>query len=213
MKSNIFYEVVGKNIRKYREIRGYSLQLLGERVGLTKKTIQRYESGDIKIDVNRLGQIAIALDVDVAKLLEGAEAHLGIRTPIKVSGVPLIGTICAGDGLLAEQNIEQYINYPFPNKRQPDFALRVEGDSMIGAGIKDGDILYMKKASWAEYNGQIVAAIVNDCMDGMLKRMKWEEGTPIIRLEPENKDFNDIEVYPNQIIICGVYMGHFRSSE
>ncbi|MDT2262426.1 S24 family peptidase [Paenibacillus larvae] len=120
-----------------------------------------------------------------------------------------MGTICAGDGLLAEQNIEEYINYPFPNKRQPDFALRVKGDSMIGAGIKDGDIIYMKKASWAEHNGQIVAAIVNDCMDGMLKRMRWEEGTPIIRLEPENKDFNVIEAYPNQIIICGIYMGHF----
>lgn len=69
--SKIFYTTTGKNIKKYRDLRNYSLQVLAEKVGLTKKTIQRYENGDIKIDMNRLKDLSIALDVSVAKLMEG----------------------------------------------------------------------------------------------------------------------------------------------
>ena len=81
---------------------------------------------------------------------------------------------------------------------------------MLGAGIEDGDIVYFKKASWADYNGQIVAALINDQEDGTLKRIRWSADSPLIRLEPENDKYNVIEVLPNQVTICGVYMGHFK---
>ncbi|WP_274362711.1 helix-turn-helix domain-containing protein [Paenibacillus thermotolerans] len=123
--------------------------------------------------------------------------------------IPLVGTICAGDGLLASQNIEDYLRYPFPTKRQPDFALKVDGNSMINVGIESGDIVFMREAKWAEYNGQVVAAIING-EDGTLKRMKWTEGSPKIQLIPENEKFQTIEVWPNEVQICGVYMGHFK---
>jgi len=124
--------------------------------------------------------------------------------------VPLVGTICAGDGLLASENIEDHVIYPIINaNRRPDFALRVKGNSMIESGIEDGDIVYLKQAPWADYNGQIVAAIINGD-EGTLKRMKWTEGSPMVQLIPENGDFKTIEALPNEVYVCGVYMGHFK---
>lgn len=193
-------EVINE-IKKLREARGWSLDELSRRVGVAKSTLSRYESGQREFPINDIGQYADVFGVSV-------ESLLGIKK--STSTIPLIGTICAGDGLLAEQNIEEYIHYPFPNKRQPDYALRVKGDSMIGAGIEDGDIVYMRHAPWADYNGQIVAALINDNEEGTLKRIRWSSDSPRIRLEPENDEYDAIEVAPNQVTICGVYMGHFK---
>lgn len=71
-----FYETTGKNIKKYRDLRNYSLQVLAEKVGLTKKTIQRYENGEIKINMDRLRDLADALDVKVINLTEGTNAFV-----------------------------------------------------------------------------------------------------------------------------------------
>lgn len=64
-----FYRQVGQNIKKYRLIKNYSLQVLAEKVGVTKKTMQRYETGDIRVDMNRLGEIAVALPVRPSTLV------------------------------------------------------------------------------------------------------------------------------------------------
>lgn len=190
-------------IKSLREKKKMSVEELAKRVNIAKSTLSRYENGQREFPINDLGNYANALDTTIEYLL-------GIENNKKNNQlIPLIGTICAGDGLLAEQNIEDYILYPYPNRAQPDYALTVKGNSMTGAGINDGDIVYIRKAPWAEYNGQIVAAIINDNEDGTLKRMRWTEGSPIIELVPENDEYDVIKVYPNEIIISGVYMGHF----
>lgn len=193
-------------IKKMREEKGWSLEELARRVGVAKSTLSRYESGQREFPINDIGQYADVLGTTVEYLL-------GIEKEPKGTLIPLIGTICAGDGLLAEQNIEEYIHYPFPSGRQPDYALRVKGNSMVGAGIEDGDIVYMRHASWADYNGQIVAALINDQEEGTLKRIKWSSESPKIKLIPENDEYDIIEVMPNEVVICGVYMGHFKPEQ
>lgn len=126
-----------------------------------------------------------------------------------VKPIPLVGTICAGNGMLTNEEIVDFINFPFLNVQQPDFALRVNGDSMKNAGIESGDIVFLRKASWAEFNGQIVAAIING-EQASLKRISWSEGSPKFTLTPENEAYQSVEVSPNELIICGVYAGHFR---
>jgi repressor LexA len=69
--NSTFYEIVGNNIKKYRKTQNDSLQSLAEKLGVTKKTIHRYENSIIKIDVERLVQIASALDITVEKLTDG----------------------------------------------------------------------------------------------------------------------------------------------
>lgn len=154
-----------------------------------------------KAIINKLGDILAGFSPKLSLYLKS------IKTP---KPIPLIGTICAGDGIIAKEEIEDYISYPFPNQQtQPDFALRVKGDSMVNADILNNDIVFFRKANWPEYNGQIVAVIVNG-EEGTLKRMKWSENSSKFILSPENDSYQSMEVTPNDFIICGIYAGHFR---
>jgi SOS-response transcriptional repressor LexA/DNA-binding XRE family transcriptional regulator len=180
------------------------------------------ETAQYMADINVLSQIhalekniELVENIDALEYLEKKRIVDGIYSALEIiksgqKNIPLVGTICAGDGLLAYQNIEDHVFYPLKgSKKNPDFALHVKGESMVGAGIEDGDIVFLKQSPWAEYNGQIVAAIING-EDGTLKRMKWTEGSPKIQLLPENDMFEPIEVWPNEVQICGVYVGHFK---
>jgi len=198
---------IALNLRAILKRKGMSQKELAEGIGLSTSVISDYMNANILPTPGTIQNIADFLRVSKADIDPSFAGNARESTP---NNIPLIGTICAGDGLLAEQNIEEYIHYPFQSKRQPDYALRVEGDSMIGAGIEDGDIVYMRYATWADYNGQIVAALIHDQEDGTLKRIHWSSGSPVITLTPENEDYNAIEVLPSEDRICGVYMGHFK---
>src|SRR5690606_30026040 len=191
---------IKENIKRIREIYDLTQQELADIAGVTNKAVSAWESGLSEPRMGAIERIANRFGITKSSIIEEG----GMDNQLKVkheTSIPLIGTICAGDGLLAEQNIEDYVHYPFPYKRQPDYALRVKGDSMIGAGIEDGDIVYMRHAPWADYNGQIVAALINDNEEGTLKRIRWTTESPLIRLEPENDGFETIEVAPNQVMI------------
>ena len=195
----------GKKLRELRKLEGWTQEQVAKKLGITKQTYSHYENENRKPSLDMIKELAAVYQVNIDDIFSDED-----KEEVTNRTIPLIGTICAGDGLLAQQNIEEYIQYPFPNKRQPDFALRVKGDSMIGAGIEDGDIVYMRYAQWADYNGQIVAALINDNEEGTLKRMKWSSESPKIQLIPENDEYQTIEVMPNEVMVCGVYMGHFK---
>ncbi|MCM3783709.1 helix-turn-helix domain-containing protein [Neobacillus mesonae] len=150
--------------------------------------------------LNKLENILSKFSPKLSKYLKA------IKTP---RPIPLVGNICAGDGIIANEEIEEYLSYPFPAQTQPDFALRVKGESMVNAGILNNDIVFFKKAAWPEYNGQIVAVVING-EEGTLKRMRWTENSSKFILSPENDSYQSMEVTPNEFVICGVYAGHFR---
>jgi repressor LexA len=194
---------ISVNLKRILFLKGTSQTELSDRTGLSTSTISDYVLGKTLMSPGNLQKIADALGAlksDINSAFKKARPN----------AIPIIGTICAGEGLLAEQNVEEYINYPLPDARQPDYALRVKGDSMTGAGIESGDIVYLRYAQWADHNGQIVAALINGDEEGTLKRIKWSEGSPNIQLMPENGNHKIIEVLPNEVRVCGVYMGHFR---
>lgn len=122
----------------------------------------------------------------------------------EVVNVPLIGTVAAGVPLLAEENIENY--YPIPVELLPNaetFMLNVKGNSMINAGIFDGDQLIVERCSTA-YDGEIVVALVDD--SATVKRFYKENG--YYRLQPENDEMDPIIV--DHIKIIGKVIGLFR---
>lgn len=122
----------------------------------------------------------------------------------EVVNVPLVGTIAAGQPILAEQNIENYFPIPvelLPN--QETFMLRVKGDSMINVGIFDGDEIIVKSQSTAR-NGEIVAALVDD--SATVKRFYKENGH--YRLQPENDTMDPIIV--DHVDVLGVVIGLIR---
>lgn len=122
----------------------------------------------------------------------------------EVVNVPVVGSIAAGQPLLAVQNIDNY--FPIPSEYMPNqdtFMLHVKGDSMINAGIFDGDVILVKQQNTAR-NGEIVAALVDD--SATVKTFYKE--TDHIRLQPENDSMDPIIVADCQIL--GVVFGVFR---
>ncbi len=122
----------------------------------------------------------------------------------EIVNIPLVGTIAAGEPILAEQNIENYFPMPaefLPN--QETFMLRVKGDSMINVGIFDGDQIIVKQQSTA-HNGEIVAALVDD--SATVKRFYKENGH--YRLQPENDSMDPIIV--DHVEVLGVVIGLLR---
>ena len=118
--------------------------------------------------------------------------------------VPVVGTVAAGQPILAEQNIDSY--YPIPAEFMPNeqtFILKVKGDSMVNAGILNGDSVVVKQQSTA-HNGEIVVAMVED--SATVKTFYKEDGH--IRLQPENDTMDPIIVDDCQIL--GKVFGVFR---
>jgi repressor LexA len=121
--------------------------------------------------------------------------------------LPLVGQIAAGGPLLAEQNVEDHV--AVPETLRGDFVLRVKGDSMINAGILDGDLVVVQRAQEAR-NGEIVVALAGDdesADEATVKRFFRENGR--VRLQPENDSLDPI--YAPHVQILGRVTGVFRS--
>ena len=123
----------------------------------------------------------------------------------EIVNVPLIGTVAAGQPILAVENIETY--FPVPAEMMPNaqsFMLKVKGDSMINAGIFDGDQVLVKQQSTAE-DGDMVVALVED--SATVKTFYKEDG--YYRLQPENDTMDPILVH-GDLKILGKVFGVFR---
>ena len=123
-----------------------------------------------------------------------------------VGRVPLLGTVAAGKPLLCEENLDGYLNLtePFVRPGKSYFALRVRGQSMINAGILEGDLAVIEQTSTA-VDGQIIVAVIDDAIT--LKRYYKEAGR--IRLQPENPAFQPI--YCEDLRIVGILSNIVRT--
>lgn len=124
--------------------------------------------------------------------------------------LPLVGQIAAGGPLLAEENIDAYIAVPEPLSRGgEEFLLRVKGDSMVGAGILEGDYVVVRRQQDAR-GGEIVVALVGEdesADEATVKRFFRENGR--VRLQPENPAYEPL--YPAHVQILGKVIGVFRT--
>lgn len=118
--------------------------------------------------------------------------------------IPLVGRITAGTPILAQESIEDVFPLPLDLVRAEDtFMLNVSGDSMVGAGILDGDMLIVKRQNYAN-NGEIVAALLED--EATVKRYYKEADR--IRLQPENEYMEPI--FSDNVVILGKVVGLIR---
>ena len=123
-----------------------------------------------------------------------------------IGKVPLLGTVAAGKPLLCEENLNGYVNLtePFVRPGKSYFALRVRGQSMINAGILEGDLAVIEQSEIAA-DGQIIVAVIDDAIT--LKRYYKE--TDRVRLQPENPDFQAI--YCKDVRIVGILSNIVRT--
>lgn len=128
-------------------------------------------------------------------------------TEKEIINLPLVGQVTAGQPILAEQNIQEYLPLPAQLVKGNDtFLLRVKGESMINAGILDRDYVVVDKNSTAS-NSQIVVALVNG-ESATVKRF-FKEGTTV-RLQPENEFMEPIILDEIDVEIVGIVTGVFR---
>ncbi len=135
-----------------------------------------------------------------------AESPARADTPV----LPLLGRIAAGGPLLAEEAIEDEIAVPEPLGRNADFLLRVKGDSMIEAGILDGDVVVVRSQDDAR-NGDVVVALAgeDETADEATVKTFHRERDGRIRLQPENSALEAL--YPEHVKVLGKVTGVFRS--
>ena len=135
----------------------------------------------------------------------GVNRCIQIAGEEKSASVPVVGKVAAGEPITAIQNIEFYVPVPEQLKRGRElFALRIQGESMINAGILDGDIVIVNRTPVAE-NGEIVVAMVDD--SATVKRFYKENGH--FRLQPENDSYEPIIVA--EVVLLGKVVSLIRN--
>ena len=198
---------------KYAEKHGYppTVREIGEAVGLASPSTVHAHLANLE----RAG--LLRRDPTKPRALEvvgrgrrpaaGAPVAAPVAEPHRL---PLVGEIAAGGPLLAEENVEEYLAVPEPLSRGgEEFLLRVKGDSMIDAGILEGDYVVVRRQQTAR-DGEIVVALAGDdeaTEEATVKRFFREEGR--VRLQPENSALDPL--FPDHVQILGKVIGVFRS--
>lgn len=185
---------ISKRIKARRQELGISVEELAIRIGKNKATIYRYENGDIgKVPYDVLEPLSEALDVSIGYLVGSDDTTEERPLPsnlipiTKVNRIPVVGTIAAGKPITATENIDSYI--VLSDEYKADFALRIKGDSMIDAGINDGDLALIIKDRPID-NGDIYAVLI----DGDATLKKVYKNDDYLTLQPCNSKYQPIMV-------------------
>lgn len=186
-------EVIGSRIKSRRLQLDLTLKELAEKIGVAPSTIQRYESGTFdRIKLPVILQIADALYVDPNWITGASDEINAFETnatnilPLpKTRKLPLLGDIACGTPILAQQNIQEYIEVPADI--HADFVLRCHGDSMKDARILDGDVVYIHQQPTIE-NGEIAAVLIDE--EATLKRV-YITGDHVT-LQPANPEYEPL---------------------
>jgi repressor LexA len=179
---------------------------IGEAVGLTSSSTVHAHLANLE----RLGHLRRDPTKPRALGIIGRDAAPGESAPMLaeppgIRMLPLLGRIAAGAPTLAEQHVEDEIAVPEMLTASGDnFLLRVRGESMIDAGILDGDFVVIRRQSECA-DGEIVAALV-DGEEATVKRLRHEGGR--VRLDPANQALRPL--YPEQVEVLGKVVGVFR---
>jgi len=192
---------------EYVDRHGYppTVREIGEEVGLASPSTVHAHLANLE----RAGLLRRDPTKPRALELIGRDRSAAVSEPAADASsirLPLVGEIAAGAPLLADQNIEEYMT--FPSSAGGDFLLRVRGESMIEAGILDGDLVIVKQTQEAR-NGDIVAVLAGDdesTDEATVKTFYREENR--IRLQPENSTLQPI--YADYVRILGKVVGVFR---
>jgi repressor LexA len=184
----------------YVDRHGYppTVREIGEAVGLASPSTVHAHLANLE----RAGLLRRDPTKPRALELTGRESESVVTMP----KLPLLGQIAAGGPLLAEQNVEDEL--AVPETLRGDFLLRVKGDSMIEAGILEGDIVVVRRAQDAR-NGEIVVALAGEdesADEATVKTFYKEKGR--IRLQPENSALEPI--YADHVQVLGKVVGVFR---
>lgn len=210
--------------KQLRTERRLSQQNLADQLGFSKSSVNMYERGEREPGLESMETIADYFNVDLDYLMgrsdipnrndwlksinksvvvEPSQPQMKFDNiiPISIKRFPLLGDIACGKPIMANEEKELYVEAGA--NIHADFCLRAKGDSMIGARIYDGDIVFIKKQEMVD-NGEIAAVIIED--EATLKRVNYFPEKNLLILKAENSKYEDL-VYTGEqldhIIILG----------
>ncbi len=182
--------MISEKIKELRKAKRMTLEELAAAVGTSKQTIHRYENGVISnIPHDKIEALALALDTTPPALMGWKSDNLDLSSYRNLSAIstkrlPILGSIACGEPIYAEEEHESFASVE--SDLDASFCLRASGDSMIGARINDGDIVFIR-AQEAVDNGEIAAVIIND--EATLKRVYYNRDEGKLVLMPENPKY------------------------
>lgn len=205
-------KIFSKNLNYYMERSGKNTADLAADLAFPFSTVSDWVHGKKYPRMDKVQKLADYFGVLKSHLTEENTFSLPpnvIPLP-KMDKVPLVGKIACGTPILAEQNIEEYID--LPRHIRADFALTCEGDSMINLGIQEGDVVYIRQQEKVE-NGQVAAVRVGD-EEATLKRFYFDG--EMIQLVPENSRYRPLVFTGesiNRIHVIGLAVAYTRAIE
>lgn len=203
---------IGERIKKARKNRNLSQVDLAKSVGITKQTLYKYETGIItNIPSDKIESIAQVLYTTPAYIMGwGNEIQQAKNIfPIEKKKFPLLGNIACGKPMFADEEHELYVETG--TNIHADFCLRAQGDSMIGARILDGDIVFIRKQEIVD-DGEIAVVLVED--EATLKRVYYDRASSTLQLVADNPKYKPLVYHGdtlNSIRILGKAVA-FQSS-
>jgi repressor LexA len=196
-------------IKRYSAKYGYppTVRDIGKAVGLaSSSTVHAHLANLEKLGLLRRDPTKPRAIELLDRAREGMGQAVGsVRQFVTPPGLPLVGTVAAGQPILAEENIEDYMQMPAEvGSSDGEYVLRVRGDSMINAGMLEGDYVVVRPSDDAQ-DGEIVVALVGE--EATVKRFFREADH--IRLQPENPTMEPIR--SKEAVVLGKVVGLFRS--
>lgn len=194
---------IGELINKKRTELGLTLEEVGNAVGVSKSTVKKWEDGFISnMRRDKISKLSKVLEMNPVSLITGEEMsanedeidvskYSNIK-PVKKIKLPMLGKIACGEPIFADEEHETYVEVD--ESYGADFCLTAQGDSMINAGIENGDTVLIREAPIVD-NGEIAAVIIDD--EATLKRVYYYKGENKLVLQAENPRYSPF-VYLNE---------------
>lgn len=203
-------DIFSKNLKMYMEDKDISRTQLAEILDTPYSTLSDWVNGKKYPRIDKIELLANYFGIDKSDLIEeqiNIEDIPGAITMQKGRLIPILGEIACGDPILAQENLDGYF-LSDPSIIKGDFILKAQGDSMIDAGIEEGDYVFINQTPDVE-NGAIAAVLIDD--DTTLKRF-YKTDSQIV-LQPENKAYSPIiitEEDGKNIKILGQVIGLYK---
>lgn len=192
--------MIANRLKTLRKSKKMTQDELAAALGTSKQTIHRYENGIItNIPPEKVEKLAAALGTTPSELMGWSQTALPAGAkPISTKRLPVLGEIACGNPIFATEEHESYI--AADGGLDADFCLVAHGDSMIGARINDGDIIFIRSQETVN-NGEIAAVIIND--EATLKRVYYYPDEAKLILSPENPRYAPL-------VYIGEELSHIR---
>lgn len=210
-----------KRLRNVFEKSGLTQTEVCEKTGINKGALSSYLSGRYFPKQKTIDKLSKVFNVSINYLMGfEPETNQDISDPDVANitniiypaarPIPILGTICAGNGVWCEDNFEGY--FYIDKSIKADMCLEVKGDSMIDANIFDGDIAFIKK-TYDYQNGKIYAVVINDENSAVLKKVHWSNGSIILNPCNSEAEYEPIATTEDNVTMVGECVGVYRATK